>query len=79
MKTRFIHYNHKITFAVKVDDSDLVQGYAVSKCGPQDQFCKRMGRVKSEGRLNSPRFYKDMASLAVPFKEFVKMVHSDAV
>lgn len=33
--------------------------YALAKCSPRDNFCRRTGRVKSAGRLNSPRYVKD--------------------
>lgn len=71
---RFMHHQHKTTFAVEVDENDVVLAYAKATCGPEDQFCKRVGRVKSEGRLKSPRYRIDIASLKLPFKTFYKYV-----
>ena len=62
-QAHFIHlYNHfqdgtrdnngGVTIAYMVDGHSV--RYAFAKCRTTDRFCKRMGRVKSQGRLNSP-------------------------
>lgn len=42
-----------VTFAFEVTDTDMVKAYAQAKCHIKDNFCKRTGRIKSEGRLKS--------------------------
>lgn len=41
------------TLAAVIDDRGCVVRYATAACHPSDNFNKRMGRIKSEGRLKS--------------------------
>ena len=61
------------TIAIEVDENDTVLAYAEAKCHIKDNFCKRTGRVKAEGRLKSPRFRHEITEF-VPFKQFLPTI-----
>jgi len=45
------------TFAFReVEMNSII--YAVARCNPKDNYNKRLGRAKAEGRLDSPRYCK---------------------
>lgn len=79
MKIRFIHHNHKTTYAVEVDDNDTVVAFATAKCGPEDAFCRRTGRIKATGRLNSKKYRNDVKAtgVAILFREFAEFVFDE--
>jgi len=49
-----------MTVAYIIDDNRNVLGFATARCRVPDAFSKHIGRVKSEGRLKSPRYYIDL-------------------
>lgn len=63
--------------------------YAIAACGPKDNFSRHLGRVKSEGRLNSAKYrvevpmtveqFKEYAHLASPFELIHGMIPDEAV
>ena len=60
MKIKFIHIRNAAninkggqTVALECDRHDMVHAYAVAYCHPKDNFCKRTGRIKAEGKLKS--------------------------
>lgn len=46
------------TVAYRFNDAYGHYEYAMSRCSPEDNFCRKIGRVKAEGRLRSPRYLK---------------------
>jgi len=62
-----------MTVAYIIDDDKNVLGFATAKCRIPDAFSKHIGRVKSEGRLKSPRYYIDLQK-PVPEKEFLNAI-----
>lgn len=48
--------------------------YAEAWCNPSDNFCREQGRVKSAGRLNSPRYMRKVANISE--KDFRAGVYS---
>ena len=42
--------------------------YALAHCSPKDNFSKALGRIKAEGRLNSPKYRVTIDS---SWKEFI--------
>ena len=84
MRIKFFHKRVKLdngtissnggtTTAYQIDDKLEVHGYAKAWCHNKDHFCKYKGRVKAEGRLKSPNYYK---KLDTPIKqqEFLKTI-----
>lgn len=61
---KFIHIRNKVgdkilnnggtTIAYQGLDPDTVR-YAVAHCSPRDNFSKRLGRIKAQGRLDSDK------------------------
>jgi hypothetical protein len=65
---KFIHIrtnrnNVKGGKTVAYEEADGVVVYAVAKCHERDNFCRRTGRVKAEGRLKSARYVKTLELL----------------
>lgn len=58
------------TFAIEVDEADVVNAFAKAKCSIGDNFCRRLGRVKAEGRLNSSK-YRTAIRGGVTIKEMI--------
>lgn len=48
-----------ITIAYSVDEDTKVVYYAIARCNPKDNFCRRTGRVKAAGRLLSPKHVRE--------------------
>jgi hypothetical protein len=48
--------------------------YAIAKCSPNDNFSRKLGRIKSEGRLNSPRYRQVTKSTYLDFKNSVHQI-----
>lgn len=61
MKIHYLHLRNKqiptggITVAMRVNDSDQVEAFAMAKCHERDNYNRRIGRAKSGGRLNSSK------------------------
>jgi hypothetical protein len=70
MKVRFFHVDHKSTYACEVDANNKVVAFATAHVSPHDQFCRMIGRVKSEGRLKSPRFRTVPEQDNISFQDF---------
>jgi hypothetical protein len=66
MKTHFAHKHDKdtprggVTVAFEINQDGMVDAFALAKCGPSDNFCRRTGRIKAQGRLNSMRYRKEI-------------------
>lgn len=60
------------TIAYVVDEDHNVHGYAYARCHERDNYNKRQGRVKAEGRLRSPRYYTEL-SPAISEEQFIEM------
>lgn len=45
------------TYAYELDNDNNVIGYAIAKCHEKDNFCKRVGRIKAEGRMKSKKYF----------------------
>jgi len=63
------------TIAYSLDVEQQVCYFALARCNPMDNFCRRTGRVKSAGRLNSPNWvqefkYEDLKQLRKHFETF---------
>lgn len=59
-----------ITYAIEVDDNDIVLNVAAAVCHPKDNFCKAIGRTIATGRLNvSAKSLGEYAGMT--FKAFV--------
>ena len=43
--------------------------YAIARCSPYDNFSKKLGRIKAEGRLESDKYRK---SVHTDFNDFIK-------
>lgn len=65
MTTKFLHYRHVGEDGVVNSRGGITVAYvaaeegatsAIAKCGPRDNYNRKYGRAKAEGRLNSPRF-----------------------
>lgn len=61
---KFVHLRTKgnrggVTIAYSVDEEAKVVYYALARCNPSDNFCRRIGRVKAAGRLLSPKWVKE--------------------
>lgn len=48
-----------VTIAFNMDTVTQTAFYAIARCNPKDNFCRRTGRVKAGGRLLSPKWVKD--------------------
>ena len=60
-----------IAYEVKKEaDGYHVFGVAACKCHSKDNYNKQVGRIKSSGRLKSPRFRLDAGG--VPEKQFIE-------
>ncbi len=76
MKTQIAHkHDHtrktaSITVAFEVDEFQNVFAYAISRCNPKDNFSRMVGRTKAIGRLNSPKYRKEIQP--VPRTEFLE-------
>ena len=67
MKIKFIHLRRIInnevaphggmTIAYLIDDNFNVIGFAPAKCHKHDNYSRKQGRVKAEGRLKSNRYF----------------------
>lgn len=42
------------------NDNRVVVHYAEAKCHERDNFCRRIGRIKSSGRLHSDRLHQEL-------------------
>ena len=62
------------TVAMEVNDKNLVTAYATSWCHPHDNFCRRTGRVKAEGRLKSARYRVDASQIPLTREEVYEAV-----
>lgn len=66
-----------VTVAYQFDeDTGLVQRVAYSRCAPTDQFNKKVGRIKAEGRLKSDRL-SFIPDEEIDYKEFVAEMHKE--
>jgi hypothetical protein len=66
--------NGGVTIAIEVTDINNephATAWAVSRCHEKDNFCKRTGRVKSEGRLRS-QHYRHPTIHPAPLKPFME-------
>lgn len=52
--------NGGITLAAKFDEENKKWLFAAAYCNPKDLFCKRIGRVKAEGRLKSEAWHLEL-------------------
>ena len=68
MKTKFLHIRNQskegttlshggLTIAYLLDDKYNVIGFAPARCHINDNYNKKVGRIKSEGRLKSDKFF----------------------
>lgn len=60
--------NNGATVAYQVNEDGKIE-YAISWCGPRDNYCKQYGRMKSHGRLNSNKFRQSTDFMTL--KEFI--------
>lgn len=58
-------------FTVAFEEVDEGIRYAVAYCHPNDNFNKKTGRIKAEGRLNSPRYVDQVDMNFDAFKEWM--------
>lgn len=65
----FISNNGGFTIAYRVVDPMHVE-YAISRCGPHDNFSKHLGRVKAAGRLKSEKYRTEVPMTFEQFKEY---------
>lgn len=56
MNIKFFHVGNHTTYACELNEQRQVVAFATAKVHPKDQFCRRTGRVKAEGRLHSGRY-----------------------
>ena len=64
------------TVAFEVDDAGYVTRFASSICHPRDNFSRYLGRVKSEGRLNSKTFCVHLTHNEIHEKEFIQKMRT---
>lgn len=65
-----------LTIAYRPITDDKIE-YAVAICSSRDNFCRRQGRIKSSGRLNSER-YRVVKDMSVPdFRDYVYRMEYD--
>lgn len=55
---------------------DNTYQYAISFCHPKDNFCKRTGRVKAAGRMQSQRHVRYLSEIPSD-KEFQNVMFHD--
>lgn len=66
MKIEFVHLRQPdspkggLTIAMECNENDQVIATASACCSIKDNFNRKTGRQKAQGRLNSPRYRKEL-------------------